>query len=153
MLHPAPGMAADAALGNFFLTLSRHRIIAGTTPGMASQNASDRQPQPFQGPMLQKSLPCILGTGGREAAGGRRIGRDGFLINPDGHEQQGHERPRKSFPEPSQHLHDFSSIFLYSRQRHFATRLLSCGCESIQMKAISKVSSSPTAGRSDLFSR
>ena len=66
----------------------RHRVVARTSPGVATQDAADGQVQSFEGAVLADGFDGILRAGGGEAARGAQHGRDAALVEVDGHEQQ-----------------------------------------------------------------
>jgi len=46
-----------------------HRIVAGASPRMTTQDSADGETKAFDGAMLEDSLPGIFATSGRKAAG------------------------------------------------------------------------------------
>ena len=60
-----------------------HRIIAAAAPWMTSEQPVDGQIESFDGSMLAEGFQCVMGTGGREPASRRLVGRDADLIESD----------------------------------------------------------------------
>lgn len=58
----------------------RYGIISATTPGMATEDASDGEVQAFEGAVLAEGLKGILRAGGGETAAGLLEGGDADLI-------------------------------------------------------------------------
>ena len=65
-----------------------HGVVSASSPWVASADAPHRKDESFYGSVPHEGLPCILGAGGREAAGGRCVGRDEHLVKPNGHYHQ-----------------------------------------------------------------
>ena len=70
------------------LMLSGHRIVAGTSPRMATQDAADGEIKSFHGAVLDDGLSGIFAASGRKAARRAQQGRDGYLIKTDRQYQQ-----------------------------------------------------------------
>ena len=73
----------------------RHGVVAAAAPGMAAQDAANGEIEAAQGAVLAEGLKRILRAGGREAAGGRRQGRDESLVEADGGNEDGHQEARE----------------------------------------------------------
>ena len=86
---------------------SGHGVVAGAAPGVAAQYSAQGQQQSAKRAVAAYGLDGILAACRREAAGGREMGRDGVLIEPDGEYQQRGQQSshRRSEPEAS-----FSSL-------------------------------------------
>ena len=65
-----------------------YRIVAGATPGIATENAPDGKIEAFEGTMLDDGLTCVLATSGSETAGRRSHRRDNCLVEADGRHQE-----------------------------------------------------------------
>ena len=68
--------------------VSRYRVIAVPSPRMATQDSTNRQIKPFEGPMLLDGLYGILGTGWGEPTGRRLQGGNVTPVETDGKQQK-----------------------------------------------------------------
>jgi len=59
---------------------------------MATADALHGEPQAFDGAVLAQRFDSVLRAGGREAARGRRVGRNALLIEADGQNQAVREK-------------------------------------------------------------
>ena len=83
----------------FLLGGLRHWVIAGTAPGIATQDAADGKIQAFERSVLLDGLKGILRTGGGETASGRRERSDELPIEQYGQQQQPLQRQADDMPE------------------------------------------------------
>ena len=63
--------------------MSGDGVVAGTTKGIATQDALERQPTTFEGTIFLDSFYGVLRARGRIAARRRRKGRDAVAIELD----------------------------------------------------------------------
>ena len=61
----------------------RNGIVTTAAPGMATQDTAYGEPKTTEGTVLADGFYCVLGTGRREAAGGRGKRTDAPLIEQD----------------------------------------------------------------------
>ncbi len=99
------------------LMLSGHRIVAGTSPRMTTQDAADGEIKSFHGAVLDDGLSGVFAASGRKAARRAQQGRDGYLIKTDGQYQQ-----------PRQESLDFQAkgVEKVHRQQIISTRVWRC---------------------------
>ena len=58
----------------------RNRVVTGSAPGMAAEDAFQREPEPLQRTIFAECLEGILGASGRKAAGRGLQRRDAQLV-------------------------------------------------------------------------
>ena len=119
----------------FVITESRHWVIARAAPWITSQNTPDGQIKTFYGAVFNQCLTGIFRTGGSEPARRRCIGGNGFLVYPDGHQQNGHEDPRNAPDDFSQHNFSFSATRSKSNFTLCSTAVESYSLSSSHIKA------------------
>ena len=98
--------------------VSRDRIVAGTAPWMAAQDALDAQPAAFEDTVFEHSLHHVLTAGRRVAAGRRGERRDKDPIEVD--------RDQEDLPQ-----HYFPLILF--RALHTAFSITANDCSSLSM--------------------
>ena len=74
------------------ILMSRYRVVAMPSPGMATQDSTDGQVKPLEGTVFQDGLHGILGTGGGEPAGRRLQGGNVCPIETDGQQQKSRQK-------------------------------------------------------------
>lgn len=66
----------------------RDGVVAGTSPGMATEKAADSKPETLERTVLDNGLTSILATRGSETTGRRSHRGDDGLVETDGGYQQ-----------------------------------------------------------------
>lgn len=69
----------------------RDGVVAGTSPGMATEKAADSKPETLERTVLDNGLTSILATRGSETTGRRSHRGDDGLVETDGGYQQHHQ--------------------------------------------------------------
>ena len=72
----------------------RHRVVSASAPRIAAQDSPDGEVESFDGAVFDECLPRILRTGRGETARGRRVGRDGGLVEANRQDEQPDDAPR-----------------------------------------------------------
>ena len=81
----------------------RDGVVAGTSPGMASEKAADSKPETLERTVLDNGLTSILATRGSETTGRRSHRGDDGLVETDGGYQQHHQNGTEDTEELGNH--------------------------------------------------
>lgn len=81
----------------------RDGVVAGTSPGMATEKAADSKPEPLERTVLDNGLTSILATRGSETTGRRGHRGDDGLVETDGGYQQHHQNGTEDTEELGNH--------------------------------------------------
>ena len=98
--------------------VSRDRIVAGTAPWMAAQDALDAQPAAFEDAVFEHGFHHILAARRRIAAGRRRERRDENPVEIDGQQKS---LAHNYFP------------FIFFSALHTAFSMVAKDCSSLSM--------------------
>lgn len=81
----------------------RDGVVAGTSPGMATEKAADSKPETLERTVLDNGLTSILATRGSETTGRRSHRGDDGLVETDGGYQQHHQNGTEDTEELGDH--------------------------------------------------
>ena len=81
----------------------RDGVVAGTSPGMATEKAADSKPETLERTVLDNGLTSILATRGSETTGRRSHRGDDGLVETDGGYQQHHQNGTEDTEELGNH--------------------------------------------------
>ena len=79
------------------VSVLRNRVITASAPGVAGNDAFDRQPAAFDGAVFLQRLDAVVGASRGIAAGTAEPGRQGDLVKSDQPDEQLSEWPEFSF--------------------------------------------------------
>lgn len=81
----------------------RDGVVAGTSPGVATEKAADSKPETLERTVLDNGLTSILATRGSETTGRRSHRGDDGLVETDGGYQQHHQNGTEDTEELGDH--------------------------------------------------
>ena len=84
------GAKREAECGNGSIG---HGVVAATTPRVATEQATNREPRAAQSTVTAQGLQRILAAGGRETARRGRVRGDAVAIKQDGEREHPCHRP------------------------------------------------------------